>query len=244
MEETAVEAEEVLPVWRPLNIHFARESDESLRSWLDARKPERLGYLFNEGVSAARREWAEFLSRASHRKLESFGRQAQVDLKALQSRWDALDRYERFGVFEAAAAGYFSEETAVGTAIGDLIMPGIGSIIGGAIGGWFAGAKVDEEAKKAQNSVAEGLERVLLQCETTFDVDVFPLIQRDAEEFERLAAQGKAPGARSRKPLWVVILAVVGALFVLALAAVGAWFLFDMQATGQTPWSVPPLFQR
>lgn len=71
---------------------------------------------------------------------------------------------------EIGIKGVASQETAIGAAIGTLIAPGLGTLVGSAIGGWMAGNKRQQEIQNLLSKYQEAKEKVIEEVNKIWQV--------------------------------------------------------------------------
>jgi hypothetical protein len=122
---------------------------EALRDLLDRRSPARFRDALTIGTRDLKAAFGNALDREFEAAIDAETKQLRARLDAVERLWIPLDEQDRHGTWKGFVAGFFSPETVVGVKIGSAIFPGVGSVIGGAIGGFVAGSKIDDESQRA-----------------------------------------------------------------------------------------------
>jgi hypothetical protein len=240
----------------PLASHFERlKSAQSSRQVLDIVRPTTVHGKVVEGLSAVRKAYAGRLSSKTRSLLDDLERRSRDECASVRALWEQLDKYERFGTWEAIAAGALSEETAAGLAIGGSLFGPLGAVVGGAIGGWMAGSKIDSEIQRAFEELGHWLDRYLNALDAQFEGEIKPAAEVDLAARLALPAHGNYSTAAGRSTSPLIALSVV---LVLVLLAVGVtlWLTgwrpsgtrgsapagSDQQALPPTPSATPDVF--
>ena len=202
----------------PLASHLEQlKSAQSSRQVHDIVRPSTVHGKVVEGLSAVRKAYAGRLSSKTRSLLDDLERRSRDECASVRALWEQLDKYERFGTWEAIAAGALSEETAAGAAIGSLFGP-LGAVVGGAIGGWIAGSKIDSEIQRAFEELGHWLDRYLKALYAQFEGEVKPAAEVDLAPRLALPAHGNYSTATARSISPLIALLIV---LVLVLLAVG-----------------------
>ena len=154
------------------------ENTDSLREYLDICEPNRLYSNLEQGVALAL-EVYPWIGQATRRALQICLSNAQSRLSTMRHNWREVDSYEKKGFLAGMATGALSKEQTIGATIGTFILPGIGTVLGGAIGGYMAGAKEDDKAKKALNELEADFHSSLEKVDSDFTNFVDPCIEEE-----------------------------------------------------------------
>ena len=166
------------------HINSGLENTSSLREVLDTYHGEQLVRLLCLGEEEVVKHFP-WLSVRTTGLLRECTQNLQRQWLEMASTWDASDHYDRYGVWEGAAAGIFSEETGIGAAIGTALLPGIGTVIGSAIGGMIAGNRIDQDAQKHLELLDNQFQTMIQSMENFFNAHVVPSITADLNALDQ-----------------------------------------------------------
>jgi hypothetical protein len=168
----------------PLSDYINESGEvESLRDLLDIYHPHRLYNMMHKGVKDFYEEYGEYTSDETDEMLKQTVSKVDELSDQLYEVWQSLDEYERNQVWNAIGEGIYSDETIFGTAVGTMILPGIGTIIGAYFGGRAAGKRVQEQVSQAVEYYTNGVSKF---------IDIFDDIIKEAilpstfSDFKRL----------------------------------------------------------
>ena len=170
------------------HINNGLENSTSLREILDIYHGEQLVRLLEIGEAEATKAFP-WLSVRTTGLLRECTQHLQRHWLEMSETWEASDYYDRYGVWEGAAAGLLSEETGIGAAIGTALLPGIGTVIGSAIGGMIAGNRIDQEGQKQLELLDNQFQTMLQSMENFFNSHVVSSITDDLNALDHTQVQ-------------------------------------------------------
>jgi len=140
---------------------YVNESNEieDLRDLLDIYHPYKLYNIMYKGVKDFFEEYGEYTSDETDEILNQTISKVDALSDELFEAWQSLDEYERNQIWNAVGEGLYSDESILGTAVGTMILPGIGTMIGAYLGGRAAGKRVQEQVSRAIEYYANGVSR-------------------------------------------------------------------------------------
>ena len=166
--------------WRHLG---QLEHAESVRDFLDLYHGDYLVQCLSEGEQAVDHHFP-WLSVATRQALSQCTRSLAHSWSQMADVWGNCDHYDRYGTYEGLAAGVLSDETQIGAAIGTALLPGIGTVIGAALGGFVAGNQMDKEFENNLERLDHLFKQMLQDHENLYNSTVVPAIKADLEVLE------------------------------------------------------------
>ncbi|MBL8631778.1 MAG: hypothetical protein JNM40_01045 [Myxococcales bacterium] len=181
------------PLQKQLEL-MTEDSRTSLRAKLDAIDPIILYRKLAEGARSAESAYSSHISGETHGLIDACLAKAKQECEQVKPHWAQLDYYDRNGVWEGINAAYSGDETQVGVAVGSFLFGGIGAVLGGALGGWMAGNRVDENFQKGLQDYVNWLTHWGDELDAELRSRILPSFQRD------LASSRPSVSVRRQQP--------------------------------------------
>ncbi len=175
-------------------LKFEEENEEiiddpsSIRDFLDMYEPLNRHNLFFQGADELKNKIQDTqLSKNIDYCISNSSNMAN-ELKLL---WDGLDYYDKYGMWDTAVNAFLSKEVVVGGALGSIILPGIGTVIGGALGGMLSGKKENDVFDTNFDIYNNNYDHYISTLESDFNTYILPLItKKDIANLEGKSSWG------------------------------------------------------
>lgn len=206
------------------------------RRLLDLICPDVLHRKLTRGAQQAQRANSRFLSPSTCRSINAFLERARTECSRVKPQWEALDHYDRHGTWDGAKAGLLSDETQIGATVGNLLLGDIGAFIGGAMGGWFAASRLEEQAGKVLTEYGLWLDHWIESVKSECQTEIWPIVAQDLQRVPvgpPVIASIPASTPRGSGGRWVALALAIA--FVIALVGVGGWMHYTRDGAPPTP---------
>lgn len=205
--------EHTLPVvaFSALNARFRLiHQGAHARDLLDAVSPDQLVIAVREG---RRRGLAEFsLGPRARAAFTNWADTTLREIDGLRAAWTDADGRDRGIIADGLKAGLMSDEAQVGAALGSVFGP-LGMTVGAALGGMFAGNKLDEDLRRSVTAFATSVDGWYDAAVHRYN-ELVPVAEREdaAVTTTRGLSAGSSPGGSAASGCLLLALASVGVI--------------------------------
>ncbi len=175
---------------KPIEQQLSENNEiECLRDLLTIYHPIYIHNAVIDGVNSfLRSDFGGLISKKTYFLLKRAISDLEGVTEQLIEIWRGLDEYDENEIWTLTSEGMFSDETILGTTIGSLILPGLGTVIGAFLGGRAAGKRIQNKVREAIEYYAKGIQRYCELYEEYQKEIIFPVIIDDliqlAERYE------------------------------------------------------------